>query len=362
VITAADTAATRERLLALRAEIAGGASFEDVARRESADSASGVNGGDLGRGARGRFVPEFENAAFRLRAGELSQPVLTDFGYHLIKVDERKGDTIAVRHILLTIQQSDSAATATDRRADELATMAAGSEEPAKFDSAASQLGLQVYHVEATENRPAALGATLVPSISAWAFSGARPGESSELFDDENGYWLARLDSAVHGGEPDFARVRQEVREAVAMNRKLDSLMVVADRFAKAAAGRAGGLEAAAREAGLEVVKTPAFNRLGFVPGLGRFTEPIGAAFGLPVGAVSAPVRADNGVYVLRVDRRVNASREEFEKQRDALRRAAIQQQRQNRVQLFLDDLRRSADIADHRKDINATIRRTEIP
>src|SRR5919204_226401 len=49
----------------LREEILGGAKFEDVARRESADSASAVNGGDLGRGVRGRFVPQFEQAAYK---------------------------------------------------------------------------------------------------------------------------------------------------------------------------------------------------------------------------------------------------------------------------------------------------------
>ena len=77
---------------------------------------------------KGRFVPEFENAAYALKVGEISEPVLTPFGYHLIKVDEHKGDTIAIRHILLPITQSDSAATATDRRADELAKIAASSD------------------------------------------------------------------------------------------------------------------------------------------------------------------------------------------------------------------------------------------
>jgi peptidyl-prolyl cis-trans isomerase D len=68
-ITAADTAAARARVEALRAEIAGGAKFEDVARRESSDSASAQQGGDLGRGGRGRFVPEFEQAAYALQPG-----------------------------------------------------------------------------------------------------------------------------------------------------------------------------------------------------------------------------------------------------------------------------------------------------
>ena len=109
----ADTAAARDRAAAIRAEVAGGAKFEDVAQRESADSVSGARGGDLGRGPRGRFVPEFETAAYALEPGELSQPVQTQFGYHVIRVDEKKGDTLALRHILVRIGQSDSTAAQT---------------------------------------------------------------------------------------------------------------------------------------------------------------------------------------------------------------------------------------------------------
>lgn len=357
-ISAADTIATRNRLQQLRAEITGGAKFEDVARRESQDSVSGANGGDLGRGARGRFVPEFDEPAFKLRPRELSAPVLTPFGYHLIRVDERKGDTIAVRHILLRIQQSDSAATATDRQADELARLASAAEDPTKLDSAAKQLGLTIYHVAAVEGRPANLAGMPVPSVSAWAFGGTRAGEISELFDDANGYWLARLDSIAPGGEASLDRVRNEIRPMLARNKALDRLMPAAQEFAQQAA--TAGFDAAARSANLTVIKTPSFTRLSFVPGLGQYGVALGAAFGLPVGAVSAPLKGDDAVFVLRVERRVNAERAEFDKQKEQARRQRLQQLKQQRLQLFLDDLRKSAKIEDHRKELNAATRRAQ--
>lgn len=358
IVSAADTAATRQRLLALRAEIEGGAKFEDVARRESADSSSGAQGGDLGRGPRGRFVKEFEDAAFTLRPRELSQPVLSQFGYHLIRVDERKGDTLALRHILLRIQQSDSAATATDRRADDLARIAANSEERTKLDTAARQLGLTIHRIQAVEGQPAQMSGTVVPSVSAWAFGGARAGEISELFDDENGYWLARLDTIVPGGEPRFESVEREIRERIARDKASDRVMPAAQQFAQAAA--ASGFDAAAKNANLTVIKTPTFTRLSFVPGLGQYSKPISGAFGLASGAVSAPIRDDAGVYVIRVDRRVNADRAEFEKQAPAVRMQRAQQLKQQRLQLFLQDLRKSAKVEDHRREINATARRLE--
>jgi peptidyl-prolyl cis-trans isomerase D len=359
-ITAADSNATRDRLLKLRAEIAGGAKFEDVARRESNDSVSGANGGDLGRGARGRFVPAFETPAYRLNVRELSQPVLTPFGYHLIRVDEKKGDTLALRHILLRIQQSDSAATATDRQADELARVAAGSDDRTKLDTAAKLLGLPIHRARAVENYPAAIeGGLMVPSASAWAFGGARSGETSELFDDDNGYWIARLDSIALGGEPRFERVQSEVRAAVARERLIDRALPAAEQFATRAA--TSGIDAAALGANVRVVRSPPFTRVDSVSGLGRFSRPIGAAFGIPAGAVSAPIQDANGLYVLRVERRANANRAEFEKEKETLRRQRLQQMRQQRVQLFLEDLRKTAKIEDRRRDINAAARRVEL-
>ena len=73
---------------ALRTEIAGGkAKFEDVAKKESDDTESGKNGGDLGAFGRGQMVPEFEKAAFVAKAGEVTPVVKTQFGYHIIKVE-----------------------------------------------------------------------------------------------------------------------------------------------------------------------------------------------------------------------------------------------------------------------------------
>jgi peptidyl-prolyl cis-trans isomerase D len=357
-ISAADSSAAREHLLRLRAEIAGGAKFEDVARRESHDTVSGSNGGDLGKGGRGRFVPEFEQAAYRLRPGELSSPVLTPFGYHLIKVDQKKGDTLALRHILLRIQQNDSNATATDRRADELARLASEAEDPAKFDTAAKRLGLPAARIQVVEGQVAQLNGGPVPSASAWAFGGARAGETSELFDDERGYWLARLDSIHQGGEPRLEAVRSEIREQLASEKALDRVLPSAQQFAQAAATK--GFEAAAKDAGLTVVRSPTFSRIAFVPTLGQYSKAIGAAFGLPVGAVSAPVKDKAGVFVMRVERRVNADRAEFDKQIETMRRQRLQQLKQQRVRLFLEDLRKSANIEDHRKEINATARRME--
>lgn len=72
----------------LKKQIAGGASFDDLAKKESDDTGSGAQGGELGEFGRGQMVPEFEKAAFDAKAGDVVGPVRTQFGYHLIKVEE----------------------------------------------------------------------------------------------------------------------------------------------------------------------------------------------------------------------------------------------------------------------------------
>ena len=357
VVSPTDSAAVKAHAVALRNEILGGAKFEDVAKRESGDSASGVHGGDLGRGPKGRFVAPFESAAAALKVGEISEPVLTQFGYHLIRLDERKGDTLAMHHILLRIQPSDSNEARLDRKADDLSKMAANSEQGAKLDTAAKKLGLEKLGVVALEDEPASYQGRTIPSVSAWAFGGAKVGDVSELFDDETGYYMARLDSISQGGDPEFNNVKSSVRDQVARERALDRLAPAARKLADAAA--ASGLEAAAAQQRLEVQHSPMFTRGTFVPGLGQFNEAIGTAFGLPVQAVSAPVRTSDALYVLRVDKRVQADSAAWLKQKEQQRQARLQQLQQQRVQMFLQDLRASAKIDDRRKQLNAATRST---
>ena len=74
---------------ALRERIVKGEDFAALAKAESDDTGSGASGGDLGEVTRGRTIPEFENAIFTLPLNQVSEPLKTQFGYHLIQVQER---------------------------------------------------------------------------------------------------------------------------------------------------------------------------------------------------------------------------------------------------------------------------------
>lgn len=77
----------------IRKKLVAGGSFSDMAKAESDDTGSGANGGSLGTFGHGQMVPEFEKAAFTAPVGQISEPIKTQFGYHLVKVEERKAKT-----------------------------------------------------------------------------------------------------------------------------------------------------------------------------------------------------------------------------------------------------------------------------
>ncbi|HWQ54614.1 MAG TPA: peptidylprolyl isomerase [Bryobacteraceae bacterium] len=85
----------RSKAEEIRKKLAAGADFAAIAKAESDDPVSGANGGDLGTFGHGQMVPSFEEAAFAMKAGEISQPVRSQFGYHIIKVEEKKAKTFA---------------------------------------------------------------------------------------------------------------------------------------------------------------------------------------------------------------------------------------------------------------------------
>jgi len=94
--------------LRIRDSIMNGSSFSDFARRYSGDPGSAAQGGDLGSVEKGKFVPAFETAAFALQPNEISQPVETPFGWHVIQLIDKTATTLNCRHILIKVGQSEA--------------------------------------------------------------------------------------------------------------------------------------------------------------------------------------------------------------------------------------------------------------
>jgi len=124
VIRPAPDSAARMRALqraeSLVVELRRGADFAAAAKRFSGDSASAAQGGELGWFRRGVMVKEFEDVAFHIRPGEISPPIETPFGFHIINVERTQPAEILGRHILITPEISEAQVAIARRRADSL--------------------------------------------------------------------------------------------------------------------------------------------------------------------------------------------------------------------------------------------------
>src|SRR6266571_2754393 len=334
--SAADSAAARTHARALRDEIAGGkAKFDDVAKRESADSGSRARGGDLGWAKRtgAGFVAPFAAAVRRLTPGVLSEPVLTQFGLHLIRVDSVKGDSVRVRHILVPIALQGAHLDAVDARTDTLDRLAADQNNGTRLDSTAHRLNLPLAHApKLIEGERLTLGTSTVPDVSVWAFE-ARPGETSPVIDAP----LASIRARV------LAAARYEKKKEVARERAKQANTVLHD---------AGDLVVAGRALGYQVEKLGPFTRVTAPAQFARNPVVLGTAFGLRRGERSGLVAGETGWFVLQTLARTGADSAAWLKQRDQQRESLLRPVEQARLQQFIAALRADAKIVDRRSEI----------
>ena len=346
--TAADTAAARARADSMRAEIAGGAPFAEVARRESSDSVSAARGGDLGEWTRGSMDAAFDSAAFKLPLNTVSQPVLSTFGYHLIEVTSRKGDKAKGRHILIPIEVSGAHRDQLDAQADSLERLGAEKSDPAALDTVARALKLPVGKSgPVQEGTKVQLGNLVVPDAGVWAFT-AKPGQTGPVVETEIASYVFRLDSLKPAGVPPLNEIRQVVAAQARADKKLEHGRKIAREYQKRI--EAGGtLAAVADSMKLPYKEFGPFSRVN--PPL---TDPVvvGTAFGLDVGQQSGMLDTKEGIYFLKVLEHTKADSATFAKELDAYRSRMISLARQDRVRSYLDALRQAAKVVDDRKQV----------
>jgi len=215
----------------LLAEIKKGADFELIAKRESADSGSRVNGGDLGWTRRGKMVPEFDRWLFgyyALAPGQLSPVVESPFGYHIIRVDRVNAAEVRSRHILITPTIDSSDVAAARREADSVAAQwRAG----ASFDSLAKKHHDYRSGEETTLLTP--FPRAQLPTQYAQAFAGKKP-RDVVVFDIPGNanipvkIAVAQINSVEEGGDLTLAEVKERFRTRLAeeggVRRLLDGL------------------------------------------------------------------------------------------------------------------------------------------
>ena len=343
---ASDTAFAKARADSARGAILAGEPFADVARRESSDSVSAAAGGDLGEWTKGSMDPAFDSAAFAMPLKKVSQPVLSQFGFHIIEITSRKGNKAKGRHILIPIEVAGEHRDHLDAEADSLERLAAEREDPAALDTVSKALSLPIGGTGGVqEGTRVQVGNLVVPDAGAWAFGGSKPGHTSPVIETSFAFYIFRIDSLQAAGVPPLAQVRPAVEFALRNDKKKQLVKPKAEEYLKRLAN-GESMAAAAKAMNLPNREFGPFSRVN--PPL---TDPmvVGTAFGLEKGQRSGLLDTPDGMYVMESLERVPADSAKFVKELDEYRTKMIDMARQARVRGYLAALRQSAKIVDNR-------------
>ena len=343
---ASDTAAAKARADSARAAILGGEPFADVARRESSDSVSAAAGGELGEWTKGSMDAAFDSAAFALPLRKVSEPVLSQFGYHIIEVTSRKGNKAKGRHILIPIEVAGEHRDHLDAQADSLERLGAERDDPAALDTVSKALSLPIGRTGGVqEGTRVQIGNLVVPDAGAWAFGGSKEGATSPVIESSFAFYVFRIDSIQPAGVPPLAQVRPAVEHSLRADKKKSLAKPLAEDYLKRLE-KGQSMAEAAKALNLPHREFGPFTRVN--PPL---TDPlvVGTAFGLDKGQRSGLLDTPDGMYVMESLEKVPADSAKFVKELDEYRSKMIDLARQARIRGYMAALRESAKIVDNR-------------
>lgn len=237
----ADAEAVREEAQALRERILAGEDFAEVAEEASDDPGSARNGGDLGLVRRGDFVERFEEAAWALEEGELSEPVRTEFGWHLIEVTEVRAPDVPPFEEMRAELREEVAAERAQRRlfelGNELETLAF--ENPDSLEPAAEALSLEIRETDWITVSGTDEGIASSATVLEKAFSDAliEAGENSELLElSGDRYAVIRVADHREAQVRPLEAVREQVVAALREERAAEAAREEAERLRDALA------------------------------------------------------------------------------------------------------------------------------
>lgn len=347
--TAEDEKAVEAEVRRLLDRARKGEDFAQLAQEHSDDPGSAANGGDLGFFGKGRMVPAFEQAAFALQPGQVSEPVRTQFGWHILRVEERKTENgqeqVRARHILRKVEKGREAIDQLRDRAEVFLEQA----RKRGFAAAASAAGLQAHDTGFFSKGAFAPGLGNRTSGLVAFFLHRPEGEVSSLVENEQGFFVYALKGKRKAGIRPSDEVRQLVTARIQREKKVAAARRRMGQVATAV--RSGvNLQDAARTAGATFDTTGLFTRQGFLPRTGSQNEFFGAAFRLTSpGQVSDVVTTDRAAYVIRLIERRPADEKGFSSAKDAIKASLSDQKRSLVFAAWFEDLKRRADIVDNR-------------
>lgn len=322
------------------AQLKAGEDFAAVAKKRSEDEGSGSQGGDLGCFARDRMVPEFSNAAFSLPIGQVSDPVKTSFGYHVIRVSSRQEQR---QRQLLEVKDAIRARLTNERTQalaqSQVQALGEALGRGRSLEAAAKEQGLTVQ-----KSAPLARGAAepplASPQVAARAFElkvGETAPEPLRVGAREQAF--IALAEVQAPRVPALAEVQAQVKADIARERAAEAARARAVELR--AAAEKDGLEKAATARNLVRKETPELIGRGLPMGeLGVSPALEQAAYEAPAGTLSEPIAVEGGYAVIRVLDRKGFDADAFAKERDTIATGLREARKQQMFRAYMTQAR----------------------
>jgi peptidyl-prolyl cis-trans isomerase D len=319
-----------------------GADFAAMARENSGDLGSASKGGDLGFIVRGQTVPEFENAAFSLEPGQLSELVETPFGFHIIKVSEHEQARMrSLEEASPEIQQI--------LRQERVQAMM-----PRQAEEAATALRQAPNDLAAIAGRLKAQAVDFGPIASSDPFPqvGTAPELTQEIFilqKDEvgraipvsNGYVVPLVTELLPAHQGEFAEVKERVQSEYVEEQARERASAKATELAEALGRQEKkDLKRAAAALRVEVKTSEPLTRTTRIPSIGNPTELDRALFTKSAGEVAGPFPTPGGHVVFQIASKEAPNEALFSSQQTPIERQLLQQKKEQAFAVFEDNLR----------------------
>ncbi len=321
-----------------------GEDFAALAKQYSEDDSNNTKGGDLEYFPRGAMVPEFEQAAFAMKPGEISDLVKTSFGFHIIKVlDHRQATTRPVSEVRSELEEQLKFQKAQSEAEQQAKALEAQMKTAEDLDRLAKERGLQVQETGFFLRDEPIDGLGPAPEVSAQAFQ-LEAGKVSPVQRVAKGWVFVTLVNKQDPYAPQLAEVRDKVRDDLVKERAADVAKAKAAQIATSLKN-ATDFAAAAKKAGLEVKTTEFIARGAAVPDIGTSAELDQVAFTLPIGGVSGPISTPQGTAVIRVVEKEDVTPEQLAAGRDQLREELLNQRRDQFFSGYMQNAKKNLKI-----------------